>query len=102
VSRAIAEGLPKTKLLGVPFRMEMSGFARLPGSLPIVADIGVVWPLMVRRVTRDLAIELDFVSYPQSTPEGQAMREDIVRHVRPVSRPQMLSAARTLCIEAER
>jgi len=96
VSRAIAEGLPKTKLLGVPFRMEMSGFTRLPGSLPIVADIGVVWPLLARRVTANLGIELDFISYPQSTPEGQAMRAEIVQHVRAVSRPQMLAAARAL------
>jgi len=96
VSRAIAEGLPKTKLMGVPFRMEMSGFARLPGSLPVVADIGVAWPLLAARVTQALGVELDFLSYPQSTPQGQAMREEIVRQIRPVCRAHMLAAARNL------
>lgn len=99
VSRAIADGLPKTKLMGVPFRMEMSGFARLPGSLPIIADIGVVWPLLAARVAAALGVELGFLSYPQSTPEGQAMRNEIVRQVRPVSRTQMLAAARSLLEE---
>jgi hypothetical protein len=96
VSKAIAEGLPKTKLLGVPFRMEMSGFARLPGSLPIVADIGTVWPLLAQRVAAPLGVELDFMSYPQATPQGQAMREDIVQRVRAVSRPDMLAEAEKL------
>jgi hypothetical protein len=100
VSRAIAEGLPKTKLLDVPFRMEMSGFSRLPGSLPLIADIGVVWPLLVARVTQALDIELDFISYPQSTPLGEAMRQDIVHNVHPVSRDRMLKAARRLIEEA--
>ena len=96
VSRAIAEGLPKTKLMGVPFRMEMSGFARLPGSLPIVADIGVIWPLLAHQVAQELGLNLEFMSYPQSTPQGQAMREHIVHHVRPVSRQQMLQQVRNL------
>jgi hypothetical protein len=99
VSQAIANGLPKTKLLGVPFRMEMSGFSRLPGSLPLIADIGVIWPLLAARVTAALGVELDFLSYPQSTPRGQAMRDEIVQRVRPVSRTQMLAAARRLCQE---
>ena len=89
VSRAIAEGLPKTKLLGLAFRMEMSGFARLPGSLPVVADIGVVWPVLAWRVATALDIDLDFLSFPQSAPEGRAMRDWIVENVRPVSRQQM-------------
>ena len=96
VSQAIANGLPKTKLLGVPFRMEMSGFSRLPGSLPLIADIGVMWPLLAARVAAALGVELDFLSYPQSTPQGQAMRDEIVQRVRPVSRVQMLTAARHL------
>jgi hypothetical protein len=100
VSRAIAEGLPKTKLLDVPFRMEMSGFSRLPGSLPLIADIGVIWPLLVARVTQALDIDLDFISYPQSTPQGEAMRQDIVHNVHPVSRDRMLKAARRLIEEA--
>jgi hypothetical protein len=89
VSRAIAEGLPKTKLLGLAVRMEMSGFARLPGSLPVVADIGVIWPVLAHRAATSLDVELDFLSCPQSTPEGQAMRDWIVDNVRPVSRQQM-------------
>jgi hypothetical protein len=93
VSRAISEGLPKTKLMAVPFRMEMSGFARLPGSLPVVADIGVAWPLMISRVMQALGLEIDFYSYPQSTPEGQQMRQWIVNEVRPISRQEMLARA---------
>jgi hypothetical protein len=94
VSRAIAEGLPKTKLLGLAFRMEMSGFARLPGSLPVVADIGVVWPVLAWRVATVLGISLDFLSSPQSTPEGQVMRDWIVENVSPVSRQQMRQGVR--------
>jgi hypothetical protein len=96
VSQAIAEGLPKTKFVGVPFRMEMSGFCRLPGSLPLIGDIGVLWPLLAARVADALGVELDFLSYPQSTPQGQAMREEIVCGVRPVFRSEMLAAARSL------
>jgi hypothetical protein len=99
VSQAIAEGLPKTKLLGVPFRMEMSGFCRLPGSLPLIGDIGVLWPLLAVRAADLLGIELDTVSYPQATPQGQALRDEIVRAVHPVSRPTMLAAARALMEE---
>lgn len=102
VSQAIAEGLPKTKLVGVPFRMEMSGFCRLPGSLPVIADIGVAWPLLVGQVSSALGVELDFFSYPQSTRQGQEMREWIVKNVRPVSRPDMLSGARSLRQELPR
>ena len=38
--------ITKTKTTGIPFRMEMSGFARLEGSLPVTADIGVAWPVL--------------------------------------------------------
>ena len=96
VSQAITDGLPKTKLMGVPFRMEMSGFARLPGSLPLVADIGIAWPLLAARVSTALGIDLDFISHPPATPEGQVMRERIVQEVRPVSRTRMLEATRIL------
>jgi len=94
VAEAIAKGLPKTKLTGVPFRMEMSGFCRLPGSLPIVADLGVVWPLLASQVCDRLKVDLPFMSYPQETPQGQEMREWIVENVRPVNRVEMLKAAR--------
>ena len=90
VQRAIAEGLPKTKLFKVPFRMEMSGFARHEGSIPIIGDIGAVWPLLAHRIAKRLGIRLEFLSYPQDTAEGQAMRETIVREVKPVSRALIL------------
>lgn len=92
VQQAIAEGQPKTKMFKVPFRMEMSGFARHPGSLPIIGDLGLVWPAIVRRVAEKLALRLEFLSYPQQTPEGQAMRDWIVDEVRPLDREKMLSA----------
>jgi hypothetical protein len=92
VQQAIAEGLPKTKALGVPFRMEMSGFARHPGSLAIIGDLGVVWPLLATRVAERLGRELQFMSYPQHTPQGQAMREAIVREIRPIGRREMVAA----------
>ncbi len=96
VQRAIAEGLPKTKLFKVPFRMEMSGFARHEGSIPIIGDIGVVWPLIAHRVASRLGITLDFMSYPQDTDAGKAMREYIVSEIAPLDRAQMVDAARSM------
>jgi predicted neuraminidase/CMP-2-keto-3-deoxyoctulosonic acid synthetase len=54
VQQAIADGLPKTKMLKVPFRMEMSGFARHEGSIPIIGDIGTIWPLIALKVSEQL------------------------------------------------
>jgi len=90
VQRAIAEGQPKTKLFKVPFRMEMSGFARHEGSIPIIGDIGAVWPILAGRVAGRLGIHLDFMSYPQDTEAGREMRREIVRDVRPFDRDMML------------
>jgi len=81
VQEAINKGLPKTKQFKVPFRMEMSGFARLEGSLPILGDIGVVWPLLAFHISEKLGLELHFLSYPQNTEEGRAMREWLVEAV---------------------
>jgi hypothetical protein len=92
VADAIARGLPKTKVTGVPFRMEMSGFCRLEGSLPIVADIGAVWPVLAWEVSRALGVELEFLSCRQDLPEGAAMREWIVEQVRPADRQAMRPA----------
>ena len=92
VQQAIADGLPKTKMFKVPFRMEMSGFARHEGSLPLIGDIGVIWPLMAHRIARRLGLELEFMSYPQQTEPGKAMRESIVADVRPISREKMIAA----------
>jgi hypothetical protein len=94
VQEAIAKGLPKTKLTGVPFRMEMSGFSRLPGSIPIISDIGTIWPILAWQVSQRLGLELDFISYPQSTPEGKAMREWIVREVQFADREKLLTVFR--------
>jgi hypothetical protein len=91
VQQAIDKGLPKTKLFNVPFRMEMSGFARLEGSLPVVGDIGVIWPILALRVTERLGVSLGFLSYPQQTPQGKAMREWIVDAIRSVSRKHVLA-----------
>ncbi|MHA1731130.1 MAG: hypothetical protein ACTSU5_04270 [Promethearchaeota archaeon] len=90
VQRAIAEGKPKTKLTGVPFRMEMSGFARLETSIPVIGDIGALWPVVAARACADLGVKLDFVSYPQETPDGQKAREWIVNNVRHVDRAKVL------------
>jgi len=92
VQRAIADGLPKTKTFKVPFRMEMSGFARHEGSIPIIGDIGAIWPVLALRLARRLGLDLEFLSYPQQSEPGQAMRETIVRDVKPISRKKMMAA----------
>jgi hypothetical protein len=89
IQQAVDRGLPKTKLTGIPFRMEMSGFARLEGSLPVTADIGVAWPVLAVAVEEGLGLKLDFVSAPQETPEGKLMREWITGTVQPVDRQKM-------------
>jgi hypothetical protein len=94
VQSAIADGLPKTKTFKVPFRMEMSGFARHEGSLAIIGDLGAVWPLMASRAAQRLGVQLEFMSYPQQTEAGRAMRETIVNEVGPFSRRRMLAALR--------
>ena len=95
VQEAIDKGLPKTKVARIPFRMEMSAFARHEGSLPIIGDIGRVWPVLAHDAARELGVELAFLSASQDTPEGAAMREWIVEAVRPLDRDRMLDRART-------
>jgi hypothetical protein len=90
VQAAIADGLPKTKFFKVPFRMEMSGFARHEGSTAIIADIGVVWPIMATRIAERLGLDLEFMSFPQQSEQGKAMREAIVNDVQPLDRQKML------------
>jgi len=92
VQEAVDRGLPKTKVFGVPFRMEMSGFARLEGSVAVTGDIGVVWPIMAGRLADRLGLTLEFMSYPQESDLGRAMREWIVSHIRPLDRRRMLEA----------
>lgn len=94
VQEAIDKGLPKTKQTGMPFRMEMSGFARLEGSIPVTSDIGVAWPVLVCAMEEQLGIHLDFVCAPQETPEGMRMREWIVEEVAPINRCVMYEEAR--------
>lgn len=96
VTDAVAKGLPKTKVMRMPFRMEMSGFARIPGSLPIVGDVGEAWPVLATKVADALDIKLDFMSYKQSLPPGEKVREWIVKNVNPVDRERMFAAARLL------
>lgn len=92
VTQAIAEGRPKTKAFRVPFRMEMSGFARLEGSLPLLGDLGAVWPLLAWKCSQALNLPLEFLSYPQQTEPGRAMRDRIVSEVKPLDRDRMLRA----------
>jgi hypothetical protein len=90
IQSAIDEGLPKTKLTSIPFRMEMSSFSRLENSIPLVGDIGIIWPVIAQRVSKALDRPLDFMSYPQHTPEGGQMREFIVNEIKPVDRARMI------------
>lgn len=91
VSTAIDQGLPKTVSMKTPFRMEMSGFARIPGSLPVIGDIGIIWPVMMSKIAEDLDIKPELMSYKQSLPAGKNFREWIVENVSPVDREKMLS-----------
>jgi hypothetical protein len=91
VQQSIDKGLPKTKTFKVPFRMEMSGFARLESSIPIVADLGVVWPVIAWRAAEALGIGLEFLSYPQESPQGKQMREWIVENVGVLDRQRMIA-----------
>lgn len=100
VQHAIEEGLPKTKVLNIPFRMEMSGFARHENSLPIQADVGVVWPVLASRIAHRLHLDLEFISYPQQSEPGQAMREAIVRDIKPICRESMLQALAGFAVES--
>jgi hypothetical protein len=90
IQAAIDKGLPKTKLSKIPFRMEMSAFSRLENSIPIVGDIGVIWPIIALKTSQALGVELSFISYPQQTPEGQAMREYIVKEIKPIDKTLMI------------
>jgi hypothetical protein len=92
ISEAVHKGLPKTKYMGIPFRMEMSGFGRIPGSLPVVGDIGEIWPLLATTVADALGVNLDFMSYKQSLPAGEEVREWIVENVTPVNRARVFAA----------
>jgi hypothetical protein len=87
------EGNVIIKAAGILFRMEMSGFARLEGNLPVIGDIGVIWPALACKAAV-LGIELDFVSHPQQTLGGQAMRQWIVEQFKPIDRVCLLQASK--------
>lgn len=94
VQNAVDQGLPKTKRTGIPFRMEMSGFARLEGSLPITADIGVAWPILAHACEEQLGGQLDFLPAPQESPEGLRMREWITDRVTFLDRECLFKAVK--------
>jgi hypothetical protein len=79
--------------------MEMSGFARLEGSIPIIGDLGVVWPVFALLLSHRLGVELELLSYPQESEPGRALREWIVENVRPVDRERMRRRVGGLAVE---
>ena len=95
IQTAVNQGLPKTKRTGIPFRMEMSGFARLEGSIPVTADIGAVWPILAQGVSEALGVELEFISAPQESEPGKEMREWIASHVAFLDRGKIAEARLT-------
>lgn len=101
VQVAINQGLPKTKTTGIPFRMEMSGFARIEGSLPLVGDIGIIWPVLACKLASRLNVKLDFISHPQQTPDGKKMREWIVDEVKPVDRELLIQNSRNFNLQKD-
>jgi hypothetical protein len=93
VQEAVNQGLPKTKRTGIPFRMEMSGFARLESSIPVTGDIGSVWPLIASALEEQLDVKLDFVSAPQESGHGKRVRNWIADEVRYLDRLEMFKEA---------
>jgi hypothetical protein len=96
VQEAINRGLPKTKITKIPFRMEMSGFARLEGSIPVTGDIGALWPVLTCAVEERLGLKLEFVSAPQESEEGKRMRDWIADEVSYLDRDAAYNEARRL------
>jgi len=84
VAKAIELGRPKAAGMNLAFRMEMSGFARLPGSLPVLGDLGVVWPVLTAKACRLAGVKPGFMCYKQGTSLGEAMRSYIVEQVQPM------------------
>lgn len=94
IQEAIDKGLPKTKISKIPFRMEMSAFARHEGSIPVIGDIGMIWPVFSQKIAEALHIELAFMSYKQETQEGKEMRQEIVKNIKWLDRQKMLARFR--------
>lgn len=93
VQNAVNRGLPKTKRTGIPFRMEMSGFARLESSIPVTGDIGCVWPLIASALQEQLDTPLDFISAPQERAHGRRVRNWIADEVAYLDRLEMYRKA---------
>jgi len=47
------------------------------------------------KVAEKLGIQLEYISHPQDTPEGQAFRDWIVEEVKPFSKPKMIQHSKT-------
>ena len=96
VQNAVNRGLPKTKRTGIPFRMEMSGFARLESSIPVTGDIGCVWPLIASALQEQLDTPLDFISAPQESAHGRRVRNWIADEITYLDRLEMSRKAEQL------
>lgn len=94
IQEAIDKGLPKTKISKIPFRMEMSAFARHEGSIPVIGDIGIIWPVFAVKIADALNIKLNFMCYKQESQEGKDMRQWIVNNVKYLDREKMLAKFR--------
>ena len=92
VARSIDQGLSKACHMGLPFRMEMSGFARLPRSLPILGDLGAAWPVLAAKAAKSLGVKPAFVCYKQGSALGESLRQYIVSQVRPVDPSAVVQA----------
>lgn len=102
VQNAVNQGLPKTKRTGIPFRMEMSGFARLESSIPVTGDIGSVWPLIASALEEQLGTKLDFISAPQESDHGKQVRSWIADEIRYLDRLEMYREAERRLARRER
>ena len=95
VTQAIGDGLPKTKMFKVPFAWKCpvlhgtkeSSVDRRPWCNLAAAGC---W-----KSAEALGIDLQFLSYPQQSEPGKAMREEIVREIKPVNRARILVALRS-------
>ena len=94
IQQAVNRGLPKTKRTGMPFRMEMSGFARLESSIPVTGDIGAIWPLIASALEVQLSVPLEFISGPQESDYGACVRSWIADEIPYLDREQMYAQAR--------
>jgi len=95
VAKAIELGRPKAAGMNLAFRMEMSGFARLPGSLPVLGDLGVVWPVLAAKACRLTGVKPGFMCYKQGTDLGEAVRNYIVEQVQPMDPARAAAAHNT-------